>query len=271
MKKLCVLLILNLSILLAQTPLKIPSNPEEKNPRKALLMSAVLPGSGQFYTRNTAWGIFYSTLELTGITGIIYYKQAGDKKVGDYERYADNHWDGLRWLDDYYGEYVEPYNNNLAEKTHNVNIFIGYKRYTFTEFIQTFKTWDDWQDARDRITLEKEYHFYENISKYKQFKQGWDDWQDYKNDPKYQVIERSSPNQEHYANMRKSANDLLKRSGYFSTALMFNHVISAFDAYIRTTKFNSTLTHNIKLQLVPAMVTGHQGLTLHMQVDLVKL
>jgi len=271
MKKISLLLILTYTLLNAQTPLRIQSSLDEKNPRKALLMSAVLPGTGQFYSKNTSWGIVYSALELAGITGIIYYKQAGDKKVDGYERFADNHWDGLRWLDDYYGEYLEPYNNNNAEKTHNVNIFIGYKRYTFMEFIQTYRTWDDWQDMRDRIELEKEYHFYENISKYKQFKQGWDDWQDYKNDPDYQVIERSSPNQENYANMRKYANDLLKRSGYFSTALMFNHVISAFDAYIRTTKFNNSLTQNIKFQLVPAVITGNQGLTLHMQVALVKL
>ena len=271
MKRISFLLVLMLTFLNAQTPIPIPSNPEEKSPRKAMLMSAVLPGTGQFYSKNTSWGIVYSALELAGITGIIYYKQAGENKTDQYERYADNHWNDIRWLDDYYGEYFEPYNNNNAEKTHNVNIYVGYKRYTFMEFIQTFRVWDDWQDIRNHIELEKEYHFYENISKYKQFKQGWDDWQNYRNDPYYQVIERSSPNQEKYANMRKYANDLLKRSGYFSSAIMFNHVISAFDAYIRTTKFNNSLTQNIKFQLVPAVITGNQGLTLHMQIDLVKL
>jgi hypothetical protein len=240
----------------------------EKNPRKAMVMSAVLPGTGQFYSKAPAWGIVYSAIELAGISGAIYYHQSGNEKTNQYEDFADTHWDVIRWLDDYYGEYHDPYVNAEAAKTHNVFLLVGNRRYTFTEFIQTFRTWEDWQDVRDRIDLEKEYHFYENISKYKQFKQGWDDWRDYKDDPDYQVIQRSSPNQEKYADMRKYANDLLKRSTYFSSAIMFNHLISAFDAYFRTTKYNNQITRHVKVRVIPSVFPGNESITLTMQINL---
>ncbi|MDD3807721.1 MAG: DUF5683 domain-containing protein [Candidatus Marinimicrobia bacterium] len=243
----------------------------EKNPQKAMLMSAVIPGSGQFYTKSVSWGIFYSALEVAGISGIIYYQQTGNDKVDTYKSFANEHWDVVRWLDDYYREYENPWSNPAAEKTHNVYLYVGNQRYTFAEFIQTYERWEDWQSVREHIDLEKEYHFYENISKYKQFKQGWDDWEEYKNDPAYQVLEKSSPNQERYAAMRKKANDLLKHSTYFSSAIMFNHVISAFDAYFRTTRWNKFLSQNVHLKMIPSMYTQNQGLMIHLHIDLAGL
>ncbi len=257
-----------MTTLSAQEKEKIQVTTPEKNPRKAMFLSAVLPGSGQFYSKAPGWGMLYSALELAGISGAVYYHQTGNHKTDEYEIFADNHWDVIRWLDDYYGEYQDPYNNPEAAKTHNVYLLVGNRRYTFMEFIQTFRSWEEWQDVRNRISLEKEYHFYENISKYKQFKQGWDDWREYKDDPYYQVIQRSSPNQEKYAVMRKEANDFLKRSTYFTSAVMFNHLISAFDAYLRTTRFNNRLTRQVSVRVVPSLLPGHEYLTLRMQINL---
>ncbi len=268
MKRIILLFLILSASLSGQKIEKIQVGEPEKNPRKAMLMSAVLPGTGQFYSQSVSWGIVYSVLELAGISGTVYYNQAGNAKTDDYTSFADNHWNVIRWLDDYYGEYEKPWANPAAEKTHNVYLYVGTHRYTFTEFIQTFETWKDWQAYRDQIELEKEYHFYENISKYKQFKQGWDDWQEYKDDPDYQVIRRSSPNQEHYADMRKDANDLLKRSTYFTSALMFNHLISAFDAFFRTSRWNKHFAHRVHMNMVPNLSSRNQGLTFHMQIDL---
>ncbi len=271
MKRIIFLLLFLSTLLSGQKIEKIEVGQAEKNSRKAMFMSAVLPGTGQFYTRSVSWGIVYSAPELAGISGAVYYQHSGNLKTDDYKSYADNHWDVIRWLDDYYGEYNEPWTNPAAEITHNVYIYVGTRRYTFTEFIQSFETWEEWQSFRNRIELEKEYHFYENISKYKQFKQGWDDWKDYKDDPYYQAIQRSSPNQELYATLRKDANDLLKRSTYFTSALMFNHLISAFDAYFRTTKWNKQFAHNVHINVVPNLYSQNQGLMIHMQIDLAGL
>lgn len=82
-----------------------------------MLMSAVLPGTGQFYSQSVSWGIVYSVLELAGISGTVYYNQAGNAKTDDYTSFADNHWNVIRWLDDYYGEYEKPWANPAAEKT----------------------------------------------------------------------------------------------------------------------------------------------------------
>ncbi len=198
---------------------------QEKSAQKAMLFSAVLPGAGQWYGGSKIAAAVYATMEIAAISAFITYQNKGDGLVSDYEDFADTHWDVFRWLQGYYAE-------NATEETHNVYILLNGRRYAFKEFTDTFNSLPD--PENNSYDIVKEYHFYENIGKYKQFKQGWDDYEQYKNDPDYaNTINRSSPNQENYSQMRYDANIYLKRSGYFATAVLFNHVVSALDAGFR--------------------------------------
>ncbi|HDR04564.1 MAG TPA: hypothetical protein ENN84_04890 [Candidatus Marinimicrobia bacterium] len=228
LKKILVGILIISSSLLGEGPesfSKTLHSASAKSPQKAILYSAALPGAGQWYADSKLAAAIFATLEIAAISGMLSFQDRGNTMVSDYESFADGHWDVFRWLQGYYAE-------NATEETHNVYILLNSRRYAFKEFTETYKYLPDPED--NSYDIVREYHFYENISKYKQFKQGWDDYEQYKNDPDYaNSIKRSSPNQETYAQMRYDANIFLKRSGYFATAILFNHVVAAMDAGLR--------------------------------------
>ena len=78
--------------------------------------------------------------------------------------------------------------------------------------------------------------FYENIGKYDQFAGGWDDFTK-TNDYSMADTLLMNPNRDGYLTQRKDSNDALKMATNFVTVLMFNHLISAFDANIAAKKF----------------------------------
>ncbi len=203
----------------------------DASPSKALLLSAVLPGAGQFYSGHARAGFIYSTVEL-GLIGYAYWNQMrGDRGVSDYTAWADAHWDVKIWLEGNPDPAIDNpgYYANLTgnPRTHNVNLKVDGVRYTFSEFIEKYP---NRASLPDNYSIDAEYHYYENIGKYKQFKQGWDD---YGADPDFETLRRASPDQEHYSLMRQDANSYLKMAEYMSTAIMFNHLVSAIDAMAR--------------------------------------
>lgn len=230
--------------------------------KKAVLMSAVVPGAGQYYSGSKIASAVYFTVELAAIAASVSYQRRGDAAVDDYLDFADLHWDVNTWLQGYYDE-------GATEQTHNVVIIVEQDgsevHYDFVEFKATFPDYADFVGLS--IDVIKDYHFYENIGKYKEFKQGWDDYLEYRTDPDYiNDIQKSSPNQDHYTDMRYDANYLLKTSGYFSTAVLFNHVISAFDAGFRV-KFKNNKNVDMKLVSVPLIYYHNPGAMLNLSLS----
>ena len=73
-----------------------------KSPGRAMLLSGILPGSGQIYLKKWFRGLFF--IALDGIAIGTWYqnnKLAEDKKI-EYANYAYEHWDFSRWIHDYY-------------------------------------------------------------------------------------------------------------------------------------------------------------------------
>jgi len=63
-----------------------------KSPGKALLFSAVVPGSGQLYN-GAKRGFVYMGVEALSWFAYFSFHKAGDDKEVEFERYADGHWD----------------------------------------------------------------------------------------------------------------------------------------------------------------------------------
>ncbi len=58
-----------------------PKNPEDINPGKALLLSAILPGMGELYAGNKLKAAIFFSIEVAAWTGVIYfYGQGKDKE-----------------------------------------------------------------------------------------------------------------------------------------------------------------------------------------------
>jgi hypothetical protein len=71
--------------------------------------------------------------------------------------------------------------------------------------------------------------YYENIGKYDQFAGGWEDFAEYNTQPDTIFM---TPLRDDYLTQRYDSNKALKMATSFATIIMFNHLISAFDAII---------------------------------------
>lgn len=229
MKRFIITLLVIFTLLQAQPPEKIRS----KSAPLGVGLSLALPGAGQWYAENKGMAALYLTLEAAFIGGNIYFVRRGNTDVENYENYADVHWSVEDWLSHY-----DPANDPT---THTAIVYVDNRTYSPQNESSYNDMMADIEDGYQNLRIERDYHFYENIGKYEQFRSGWDDWTsggEDPGDPMEGVFPKYSDNQYAYAGMRRKANNLLKIGGYFGTALFFNHFISAIDAGFRIKKYN---------------------------------
>jgi len=197
-----------------------------KTPGKALLLSALVPGTGELYVGAKRGWVFLGVEVAFWVTHLVLDRK-GEELKDDYEQFADEHWDAGRYLQ------WETYLDTVkSSKTHELPMRC--------------------QD--DQCEPIKSQDYYEMIGKYDQFVIGWDD-----NDAKeplsqYDTIESlGAVLSEHrlgYRDMRAESNDYLKPAGYILGAILFNHVISALDAGRCARAQGESLTaHPIRLEM----------------------
>jgi hypothetical protein len=229
MKRLTVILLIMLSLLQAQIPQKIKS----KSIPLGIGLSSVLPGAGQWYAGNKGIAVLYTALEAVFIAGTVYFNHQGNLEVDAYEDFADLHWDVEGWLNEY-----DP---NIDPNTHRSTVYVDNIAYSPEDIESYANMMSDIDNGYTELRIIRDFHFYENIGKYQQFKQGWDDWYDgseIPGDPLNGISGQYSDNQYIYAGMRREANELLDFATYFGTAIFLNHFISAIDAGFRIKKHN---------------------------------
>ncbi|KPL19708.1 MAG: hypothetical protein AMJ92_01845 [candidate division Zixibacteria bacterium SM23_81] len=207
-----------------------------KSPGKALLLSAAVPGAGEFYAGAWKRGIAFSALEVASWTWYFTQHSAGKDKEDEYEDFADDEWSREQYQDWY-------------------------------------DHWEDWYDARKgdndppfesifthELPGQKDEDYYEMIGKYDQFSYGWignpDDYLPGEFAPNDSLLgydftdqyttrdicrgvdATATAHRNSYVNQRGDANDLLKRATWGISASLFNHVISALDAVVAAKAYN---------------------------------
>lgn len=230
MKRVIITLLILAGLLQAQPPERI----RFKSAPLGIALSAVLPGAGQWYAGSRGMAALYLSLEAAGIAGTVYYRHQGKLGVEAYEDYADQHWSVAKWL--------EHYDPAQDPSTHTATVYVDNQHYSPQIESSYASMKADILDGYTELHIMRDYHFYENIGKYEQFKAGWDDWApgtEDPGDPLAGIIPIYSENQSDYAVMRRQANDLWKIGGYFGTALFFNHFIAAIDAGFRIRNANA--------------------------------
>ncbi|MEA2077052.1 MAG: hypothetical protein U9O95_03445 [Candidatus Marinimicrobia bacterium] len=242
MKRLAILLIIALTLLQAQIPEKIRS----KSIPLGVGLSVVLPGAGQWYSGDKGIAIVYVALEAAFIAGTAYFNHQGALGIESYEDYADFHWDVNDWLN--------VYDPNIHPTTHRATVYIDNHSYSPEDVAEYNAMMVDMANGYTNLSIQKDYHFYENIGKYQQFKQGWDDWypgSEDPGDPLNGIFAKYSDNQYEYAGMRRDANKLLDIGTYFGTAIFLNHFTSAIDAGFRIKKHNENQDILLTLHTAP--------------------
>ena len=203
---------------------------DDINPGKALLLSAILPGAGQYSIGSTTKAAIFFAIEVAAWTGVIYYYNEGMDKDREFKDFADSHFEesiyrqiefdlarSPQWGDS--GAYV---GTDPEWREESWDLKIHYlPSQGFTHEIPT-------QEERN-ANRSHDQQFYEMIGKYiHQFGFGWDDAFD--DDPGTPWFDGSAPNSIFYMDMRYESNQLLDRSSLAIQLAMLNHVAAALDA-----------------------------------------
>lgn len=220
-------------------------------PGKALLLSAILPGTGQFYAKNYIFAAAFLALEVGAWYGVATYHAEGIDKEDEYIAFAEN------WT--YYevgGGDFDAYLN--YEYWAAANFGKNGESLDGDEYIGSIEDWWglSWSAKLNSLPsngfthelnpLDQDQQYYEMIGKYDQFGAGWPEGGDY--DPDF----RSGPHtewtwqthnsyRETYLNIRKDSNDALDRSKNFTMVVLGNHLLSALHAGFSVSLHNREL------------------------------
>ena len=203
----------------------------EKSPALAFMMSAVVPGAGQFYADKKWWSAGFLGVEALG-WGLWYNRKTyGEDMEDEYEQFANSNWSFNKWL----GEWIS--NPDLYGQSHEINVILVDEQGDIIEG-SVFTVDEDYYETKDEMFNEfgsqnpdgvievKSRDYYENIGKYDQFAAGWSDY-DPEANPDTVLLGGMRKN---YVNKRDDSNQALKMATKSLTVVMFNHLFSALHA-----------------------------------------
>lgn len=209
----------------------------------AVLLSAAVPGAGQFYSGSYLKGAAFLIIEAATLTGYFHFQNRGNELETEFENFADAH-----WSEEVYWSWVFDECSGDPGWSGGCNDISG---------DQSLRDYEEWRsDFSHFLPEEKNQQYYENIGKYDQFNIGWDDTNTGGGE--------DSPRREAYTLMRKDSNDNFKRATTMATVTLFNHVLSALDAGLTVKRHNRRImqTH-IRIQgrlynreVVPTVTLG---------------
>jgi len=200
----------------------------EKNAVLGGVLSAVLPGAGEFYSESYLKAGIFLALEAGLWAGYTIYRNKGNTQTDSYQAYADQNWSVRKyatWLRDQAGATgVNPAEGNLEVLRSQINSFEA------THFSHQLPTYGSQQ-------------YYELIGKYQNFVPGWGDASatisatvNYNDPNSYVNVKTAMFNG--YSVDRQQANDYFDTSERFVMGVIVNHVLSIADAVWSVSMFN---------------------------------
>jgi len=209
-----------------------PQNGAKSVP-KALLFSAVVPGSGQIYSRSYLKGLAFLVIEAAALTGHFHFNSEGNRLEDQFEADANAQWNENA----YWNWMQEICDNTPGSSCNSMDDLRSYERDSFSHFLPE----------------KKNQPYYENIGKYNQFVIGW---KDFREDtlggkielftyPDYltgqwdgQDLRTISPQRNDYTELQDDSDGNFKHATTLASLLLLNHVVSALDAAWTTKRFN---------------------------------
>lgn len=223
------------------------------------LSSAILPGSGQMMNENWLKAGLFLAIEATSIYFMVDYRNRGRQGERNYERWADENWSVVQysnWLVDYHevhginNPYLDDLIDNLdgAEPEFNTSAdwnSVDLETLRRVERNTPYLTTDDAATRNFSHVLPSygSQQYYELIAKYYQYQSGWVDYDEFHNSLGHTgaafnerfLIDRggayASPLFFDGADRAHQFNEDFRTGNYFTSLLILNHVISAFDAF----------------------------------------
>jgi len=199
------------------------------SPGKAILFSAILPGSGEAYAGSWKKAILFFAAEVTGFAVNVTYNRKGDDKQDELEDYADMYWSAQKyWTSIYYraedklgweitGFNPDPDNPESWLSETQIDEHMDLLREMETEYSHS-------------LPSRKTQQYYEMIGKYVgQFGYGWDD-AGFDDDLYGYDSDKITDDNITYVKMRKKSEEFYDTATKASQFIILNHLISAVDA-----------------------------------------
>jgi len=217
-----------------------------------VLLSAILPGTGQFYAGSKLKGAIFLAVEAVALAAHFKYNSDGSKLEDQFEAFADQSWN-----EDAYWDWMSQIS---GIDRNNLEALRDFEHGRFSHFLPE----------------KKNQQYYENVGKYNQFIMGWQDFREeivgnrtftlehYDNSQfDGQSLLTISEQRNSYTQLRKDANDDCKRATTFATVALLNHVVSALDAGLTIKRRNQTIHAKLGVQgmrhyeeFLPALALG---------------
>lgn len=208
-----------------------PPYPSQKlNPGRALLLSAILPGAGQYYAGMRWRALLFLSIELAAWTGVIYFYNQGMDKENEFKRFADTHFHEDWYRQKEYELAINPSYGDSGAYRGSIDEWIRLSWDLRIHYLPSVGFTHDLPlpEVRQRNKSEDQ-QYYEMIGKYiRQFGFGWDDA--FGDDPNTPYFDGRSPRSEHYMDIRYQSNQALERSAVSVQVAMLNHIVSALHA-----------------------------------------
>lgn len=236
-----------------------------KYPARGLVMSLTVPGLGQLYAGSKKKAVLFVALELAGWATWRQMVVRGDDQLSSYEGFADEHWDLFQWWQRT-SLLTSKYPDVACQGTHHLRILLPGEAVVTSDSLCS-----GWIEG---ATVIANHEFYENVGKYDQFVAGWDDLFDDDGNPAWWEKEKSvgdsvevlvmTERRDKYLSMRQEYNRLLQVASYAVSAIMFNHLVSAIDAFRETNRRWRTpkIETSVGLMFSPVARRGVGGIAL---------
>ena len=195
---------------------------DRKSPGVAALMSAILPGSGEFWAGSKTRAVMFFGLEVLGVATDRTWESKGEDLEDEFRVRADstyNPWNYLAWRDSR--------NSRFSSITHALPC---------SAYVKAAPSSVPVPDAIANCPGSDKQQFYELIGKYDQFVSGWDDVYDNETGNRVEFTEVDSAENFQSATRlsyevdRNESNKYLKRASTIQGLRLVNHVFSAIDA-----------------------------------------
>lgn len=188
----------------------------EKSPGKALLLSTLLPGTGQFYAGAEKKGVAFLSVEAIALGFYFAWRGKGNEIEDEFREMADTSWSAEIYLA--WRSTSRAIRNNSF--THALPCSLEVMNGEF-----------------DRCGKNEKQQYYELLGKYDQFVVGWNDLRDRATgnpvnayteiDSVEKVV---SENRLLYEKKRHDSNQYLKRASNIAGLILVNHALAAIDA-----------------------------------------
>ena len=224
---------------------------QKKSGIKAVLLSALVPGAGEFYAESYWKSALFGLIEIAAWSGYIVYEDKGDSKDLEMRRFGDTKWSEQHYWSRVYdrgieagiweGPQLNPDSDHIlppSEVEANIDLLRNLEsNNNFSYFSHT-------------LPRTKTQQYYEMIYKYpSQFGAGWIElsepggkgW-DYYDSGLH--LDSLTPDVNKYKKMRNLSNDFYATATNMATIVLLNHLASAIDAAFTVKSYNAQLKYS---------------------------